>query len=373
MKHTRAKSRRGPLVVMLIVLLITPVAVSGCGRKKVPNVVGMTGDEAVHVLQDAGYDLGTTSTMYTSSYTPGTIIEQNPAAGERLNKRQAVDVKVAKSLGSITVPDLSGMTEAEATSLLATTTLVAVPVASYSETVPAGTVGGQVPSAGSQVNAGATVAIAVSKGKTPPKVKVPKVSGMKQADAEAAIEKAGLVPDPYPTYSDTIAKGVVGDQSPAAGASVSPDSKVGFIVSQGKGTTSVTVPNVKGKTSSDAKAAIESAGLKYSVTSQPDDTVKKDIVISQMPPSGTTTAKGGTVGIYVSTGPKSATTVAVPNLSGLSANAAKDAVEKAGFYAYAVHQVSTEPSGTVFNQLPAAGAKVPAGWPVIYAISSGTP
>jgi len=227
--------------------LLAALMLSGCGPK-VPNVVGMKGDDAVRELQKAGYMLGNTTVMYTGGVAADTIYSQNPAAGERLKEGRAVDVTIAKALGSLTVPDLTGLTEDQATSVIASMSLVPTSVPLYSETVAKGMVGGQVPIAGSKIDPGAVVAIGVSKGKTPTKVKVPKVTGMKQADAEAAIEKAGLVPNDYPTYSDTIAKGVVGDQSPASGASVSPGSKVGFIVSLGKGTSSVTVPNVKGKT-----------------------------------------------------------------------------------------------------------------------------
>jgi beta-lactam-binding protein with PASTA domain len=357
-------------VLLVSALVIVALMMSGCANR-VPNVVGLTGDEAVRVLQKQGYILGKTNVMYTTGLTPDTVTAQFPSPNERLRKGGEVSLTIAKALGSMTVPNLTGKTETEAKSILTSASLVATTVPLYSDTIAAGIVGGQVPAAGSKIDPGATVALAVSKGKTPPKVKVPKVSGMKQADAESALKKVGLVPSPYKTYSDTIAKGVVGDQSPASGSSVSPNSKVGFIVSLGKGTSTVKVPSVTGKSVGDAKTAIESAGLKSSVSYAADAKVKKDIVISQMPPSGSTTAKGGIVGIVVSTGAQAL--VAVPNLKGLTADKAKAAVQAAGFYAYGVDQASDAAVGTVFNQLPEAGVKVQAGWPVIYAISTGPP
>jgi eukaryotic-like serine/threonine-protein kinase len=60
----------------------------------VPTVVGQTVDEARATLEDAGLNLGK-STDQESSETEGTILEQTPAAGARVDKGTPVDVVVA--------------------------------------------------------------------------------------------------------------------------------------------------------------------------------------------------------------------------------------------------------------------------------------
>jgi eukaryotic-like serine/threonine-protein kinase len=82
----------------------------GAEQIEVPDVVGETEDNARSALEGAGLRAGEV-TEEESDQEPGTVIEQDPAAGERLAKGSAVDLVVAKAA---TVPDVVDMTEAEA-------------------------------------------------------------------------------------------------------------------------------------------------------------------------------------------------------------------------------------------------------------------
>jgi serine/threonine-protein kinase len=224
------------------------------------------------------------------------------------------------------------------------------------------------------------VVYAYSLGKAPAQVKVPKVVGMKKADADAAIKKLGLTPQTFEGYSDTVAAGVVAAQDPAAGASVKPGAKVAYMASLGKapsGTAaSITVTNVKGKSQAEAESAIRAAGLVPNAVKD-KNSAAKGTVAGQMPPSGSKSVKGGVVGILVSLGEapqETPQTVTVPNLKGKSQADAAAAVEELGLVPYSTEQPSADvPAGQVIDQLPAGGESVPDGWPVIFAVSSGTP
>jgi serine/threonine-protein kinase len=230
----------------------------------------------------------------------------------------------------------------------------------------------QAPASGALINPGDTVEMVVSKGAAPVKVVVPKVNGKKQADAEAALKAVGLVPTPSQAYSDTVAKGIVAEQNPVAGASMSPGSKVTFVVSLGPSTQSVTIPNVVGKSQADAESAIRAAGLVPSALSNVDSTVPKGIVAGQSPAGGGKTAKGAVVGILVSLGPD--TTVTVPNVVGKSQSDAEAAIKAAGLVPQAAEQPDAEvPKGIVISQGPQAGVKAQAGSVVLFTVSSGVP
>ncbi len=364
-------ARLGRIAAVLLAAILTVTALTGCGPK-VPNVVGMNADVAVRTLQDAGYKLGTTSRTYTPGVPPGQVFSQNPVAGQRLREGEAVNISVAFALGSISVPDVSKLSADEASKAIAGAQLSPMQVDQYSDTVAKGSIGGQVPEAGAKVDVGATVVYVVSKGKAPTKVKVPDITGKKQSDADAAISKAGLKSSAQKAYSDSVAKDVIVLQNPAAGASVSPGSVVSYVVSLGKATTSVSVPNVVGKKEADAVSAIQSAGLSVEINRQADPKVAKGVVISQMPPAGSKTAKGGIVGVLISLGSES--TVEVPDVTGKNAADAKAAIEAAGLVAYPVDQPSADvKEGVVIQQIPVSGSVVPIGSEVLYSVSSGVP
>ncbi len=132
------------------------------------------------------------------------------------------------------------------------------------------------------------------------------------------------------------------------------------------------MPNVVGKKEADATSAIQSAGLSVQTYRQADPKVAKGVVISQMPPAGSKTAKGGIVGVLISTGAES--TVEVPSISGKNAADAKAAIEAAGLVALPVDQPSADVAeGVVFQQVPVTGSIVPLGSEVVYAVSTGVP
>ena len=359
------------VAVLLTVGLALVIAASGC-TPKVPNVVGMPFDQAVKTLQDAGYKLGTTSYGYTSNIAPATVARQTPAADSSLRRGGTVALLVTQPLGSLTTPNLVGQTQQQAESALTTFSLTASPAEDYSASVAKGVVISQAPPAGALINPGDTVAFVVSKGPAPAKVTVPAINGKKQADAEAALKAAGLVPAPYQAYSNSVAVGVVSSQSPGSGVSVSPGSTVNFVVSLGKGTTTVTIPIVVGKTQSAAETALKNVGLVPSVATAIDAKVPKGTVSRQSPAAGATTAKGAVVGIVVSLGPD--TSASVPNVVGMASAEASAAIIAAGLVPDSAEQPDgSVPAGTVLSQAPAGGTRAEIGTTVLYTVSSGVP
>jgi hypothetical protein len=79
----------------------TPVA-GGAERVEVPDVVGLPRDEAQKRLDDAGLELGSQDEAPSNEVAAGAVIEQNPAAGTKVDRGDAVDVVV--STGSAPEP-----------------------------------------------------------------------------------------------------------------------------------------------------------------------------------------------------------------------------------------------------------------------------
>lgn len=87
------------------------VVSKGAGDLTVPDLSGLTVNQAKQRLKDMGLVLGKITTQEDSSKPDGVIISQSPSADGKINKGQLVDVVVNKlSPKKVTVPSLIGMT-----------------------------------------------------------------------------------------------------------------------------------------------------------------------------------------------------------------------------------------------------------------------
>ena len=142
-----------------------------------------------------------------------------------------------------------------------------------------------------------------------------------------------------------------------------------LITSLGGGNSGFTVPNVKGATCDVAKQQLEA--LKFSVAFSPAETVcdATAIVASQDPASGDTATEGEIITLIFP-----AATVEVPPLLGLTEEAARAAIEGAGFVFAKGPDVidKTYALGQVAVQNPAGRQQLAKGLPVTVNLSGGT-
>lgn len=125
-------------------------------------------------------------------------------------------------------------------------------------------------------------------------------------------------------------------------------------------------------TQAEAKRQIEAAGLVYVLDEETRDseTVEKGHVAEVNPEEGTELAVGSEVRVYLSAGPAS---LQVPDVSGQSKAAAREALEKAGFTVgeEIVEDSETVPVDAIIRTDPASGSTQPRGYTINLYISSG--
>jgi beta-lactam-binding protein with PASTA domain len=136
----------------------------GVEQVEVPDVVGESEDNARSALEGAGLRGGEVTERESADEEPGTVLEQDPAAGERLDRGSAVDLVVAAAPPEVAVPDVVGMTEDEARTALEDAGFAAR-VRDQTVTDPAqdGVVQDQAPDPGEQRPEGSTIRIAVGR------------------------------------------------------------------------------------------------------------------------------------------------------------------------------------------------------------------
>jgi eukaryotic-like serine/threonine-protein kinase len=317
---------------------VSLVVSSGPGTAAVPDVVGMDRAEAEAVLADAGF-VPASAMQYDLTAPAGQVVEQLPAAGEQVTAGSQVGMLVSKGRPevSVSVPDVTGMKQDEATTALADAGLVTVPVEAYFADVPAGEVAEQEPAAGDRVSPLSEVLVTVSLGEGTTSVVVPDVIGQKQAKATSELEAAGLAVTVAKAWSPDVAEGVVIAQAPKAGVKVEKGGDAGILVSLGLLPSPSPTPSPSG-----------------SAAASPSP--------SAAPPSG---------GANPPEEPAELTAV-VPDLAGMDVAQAEAALVELGLRPVPLEAASaTALAGTVFEQLPAAGTEVPKTYPVLLLVSTG--
>jgi serine/threonine-protein kinase len=222
------------------------------------------------------------------------------------------------------------------------------------ETVQVGQVFDQSPEGGVRIDKGGVVDISISTG--PPKVEVPNVKGRSRDDAIALLAEAGLKPKVRDVFNKAEA-GTVIAQAPAGGEVVTKGSVVQVNVS--KGLEPLEVPNVIGQQYDSAAGQIQGQGFAVA-RRDVDSSQPKDTVIDQQPKGGSELARGGTVILYVSKGPKEST---IPDVTSQDEEAATEALEQSGFTVEVVDQDTFDPNqdGIVLSQDPRGGTKAKPG------------
>ncbi len=153
---------------------------------------------------------------------------------------------------------------------------------------------------GDMVETGTTVKVVVCA--SAEEINVPDVTGESADAAEAELKRIGefKVNREY-EYDSEVATGRVIRQTPKGGTKLAKGETVTIYVSQGNET--VKVPNLLGKTESQAKQALKDAGLEVgSVTQESSTEYAKGQVMHQSTASGKYLEKGDTVDIVVSKG-----------------------------------------------------------------------
>jgi eukaryotic-like serine/threonine-protein kinase len=197
----------------------------------VPDVVGDKRTQAIGELEDAGLKVGTVTPVQAADDTekPGTVLEQDPAAGDEVDRGTKVDLTIVAAPDQVAIPDLEGSSVEDAQAALLDLGLEpGGPTEEPSDTVPDGSVTRTDPASGQEVEPGSTVTIFVSTGAE--QVAVPEVRCQSFGSAQNELDHAGLG---SVISSDTAAVNPacplgnkVAAQDPAPGTEVDPGTTV---------------------------------------------------------------------------------------------------------------------------------------------------
>ena len=257
-----------------------------------------------------------------------------------------------------------GVTLADASAALDLAGLGVASSESFDPSIATGEVVSAEPDSGARIRKDGSVALVVSKG--PDMRTVPAdLAGAKLDDVVAALKAAGFtVPDPIHRFDNVVATGIVLTVDPPSGASQPVDTAVAVTVSDGP--EPVTVISVVGTDAGEAKAALESLGLRVKETQDYSTGYPAGQVMAQDPPASTPAHANDTVTITISQGPP---LVDVPNVIGLNESQARKKVTDAGLVADVKYDLFGKfPGSRVVRQSPDSKTQAPVGSTVIVTI-----
>jgi beta-lactam-binding protein with PASTA domain len=259
-----AKAPQGSTVVLAVA--------KGGGKVNVPAVVGEKAPQAVSDLVHAG--LQATTQPVASDLPRGTVVSQQPAGGERVQKGSSVALKLSKGAPSAAPTATTPAPTTHQAATHPTTTRAAAP--QQPTTKPQTT----TPQPASQID-------------------VPHLADAGLGTALHALESAGLrATVSYQTSQQPL--GQVLSQNPAADAKVAPRTRVQLIVSEGPNPGSPTqLPDVTGEDQATAQTDLENAGFQVIVVRRTGTGQESGTVVEEAPGAGTSLGQNDFVAIYV--------------------------------------------------------------------------
>lgn len=260
--------------------------------------------------------------------------------------------------GYVTVPDVVGKSQAEATRMAANAGLKIqyAPERVFSDTVPPDRIAKSTPAAGERVRKGSEFVLYLSKG--PQLFRVPNLVGLTRSQAEAELKKAHLAVGEISQESNAkYPKGQVIATTPVAGSPLGRNGKVDLVISKGQDL--VDVPFVVGQTQAEAEAALKAAGFSPQVTQEATD--RDDLIgrVFAQDPSGGQAPRGSVVTIKVGKPQDQDQVVTVPDVRNMRVGDARRVLRDAGLEVNVANFGGN--NARVINQSPGPGAQVPQG------------
>lgn len=205
------------------------------GMMTMPNVEGMTRDQAEKTLSENGFN-NVEIKEVDSEKESGTVTKQSLRANSRQDRSQTVTLEVSSGVNKKKVPNVIGRTQDEAKTMLAQAGFNYVEINLVDDSDKAAfTVLKQSENPNAEVDVTTTIVLKVSSGK----MTVPNVMGKTEAEAKSALSAKGFTNVRTETVDSTETAGTVVNQSLDEESAQDPKTEIVLSVSNG-GATPVT-------------------------------------------------------------------------------------------------------------------------------------
>lgn len=240
----QGKDRRIVIIVAAAVLLLIAgfvgagfaTGILGSPSVEVPDVRGLSLEDAKTLLEEEGFKMEEGDLVYSSEYEIGEVVSSDPAPGSMAKEGSTVTVNVCKGAEAGTVPDMTGKTLDEAKDMIERYGFKLGNIEVRTSSQPKDTVIDQSPKGGAETTPGDYINLVISDGKGKEEVEVPYLIGKDIEVAKRLILEAGfLVGDITYGASSDYETGQVIRQQYEAGVMLAKGSTINIKVSGGSG------------------------------------------------------------------------------------------------------------------------------------------
>jgi beta-lactam-binding protein with PASTA domain len=242
---------------------------------EVPDLTGMTREEAEYAITDAGFKPGTTSEKSSNS-PQGMVIDQIPSACSLAIPGDAIDITISKII-NVEVPNIVGLDIDSGEQVLINSQLEVGEITEQSSKSTSGTILNQSIEAGTIALVGTPVDIVIAARET---VEVPGLIGKKLDMAKYLIRSAKLVPGNIVKQVSTEKADTVLEQDPPAGTAVLEGESVDLVISIIE---ALKVPDVTGKHINEARTILENKEFRIGRIIKRTSTLGTGTVLDQNP------------------------------------------------------------------------------------------
>ncbi|MBQ1234773.1 MAG: Stk1 family PASTA domain-containing Ser/Thr kinase, partial [Oscillospiraceae bacterium] len=222
------------LLAAMVLVGVLVFSGGGSGKMvKVPNVTGMTYDEAIAQYPDYKFEIE--QQLSNDNVEEGRIISQLPKENGKFNpKKTSIRLTVSTGVKMVVIDDVISMEGSIAESKLTKSGLIVKKETVTSDSVPENYVVKIEPGVGTEVEPGSTVTIYISSGaKESDKVTVPNVVGTNLKGASILFDRDNLkIGKTTEQESTTYPAGFIISQSPASGT-VKKGTAINLVISSG--------------------------------------------------------------------------------------------------------------------------------------------
>jgi beta-lactam-binding protein with PASTA domain/serine/threonine protein kinase len=271
MAQKRGRTAVAAAIVTLGLLAVVGGWWFGMGRYTVaPQFTGMAKAEADAQAVRGGFTIKYADGRYDEQVAKDMVISQDPPASARIVKGGTITLVLSLGPERYKVPDVVGTDLTQAKVDLEQAKLVVKEgPKKFDDSLPEGVVIAVDPKPGTEVKAGSTVTVTVSKGKAP--ITVPNVIGKNINEARTILQQLGLTVVEQYKDSDRGKDEVIA-QSPTDGAGVERNAEIKLEVS--KGPPAIIVPRVVDLPCPQAQQVLQQQQLNSRIEGNPNGVVR---------------------------------------------------------------------------------------------------